>query len=1009
MWVQLVTLLLLLYTPERAELAEAGDVPKIPSACQAAEDEGDYDKALLCIEQAARRQRLTGASRNLLDLERIRLWRVGGLLRGATNASREFVDRVVERGDGSLWEVAGRVELALALHALDEQIEAIQQARRALSLARSLDREAAGRILLSAKLCAGLVLLAEDPEQALVLSQSAFASVDSQSQLQRAMALHQIGLAHAALGDAVQGEARMSEALVLLEAVLDAEHPMVAEVLLSISELVLSRGETGRSRLLATRALKVVDARLSDEHPLRAHLHSQLLRIYRDMRRLDDAITSGEIARELGAKIWGERSRFNLWVETNLSLILVRQGRQAEAKARLEAIHDQIDERYPALESEVVNLLGLLRMWDGDFEASERAFRRALEIRGRDLTLIDNIFNALWSQGRYAEAFPLLREVIGGHEKTLEMMWFPGRNDRKHQTVGKFAWPVFRAVSFHADRSTDAPMARESAEFAFLTIILRKGRILEDSVITTRARRETKEPRLRELHEQLIDVRAELAANAILGLQGDSEAKSRYLALADDTELIAAQLDDAVRSPGTHVGATSLSALQAALAEDAAHIEYFRYWNVDRMRQRPNERRYVAYVLRRDSFAWFDLGPAESIHKKIAALRKALSFRRADISTHAAAAYDLLLRPLEGALEGASALTIAPDYEIHQVPFASLYRRNAGYVVEHQSVHYLSTARDLMRPQRTKRHGADEVTVIANPAGARLPGAEDEARLVEGLFTNTQALRGLEASERAMRAVRRPAILHVATHGAFTTQWLQRDGATTRRRDMNDINEAAYQSMLRSTLVFSQSDVARGQGSGPVVDGFMTAYELEDLDLLGTELVVLSACESGLGRALDLEGQLGLRRALVTAGSQSQLVSLWRVSDAATPVLMENFYTRLADGLPRRDALAESQRELLRDPRTAHPYYWASFTLSGDWGPLPALTMREKAVKPVRGCSVEDPSEPSEGNLVIVILLASGGSRWRRGISRLWRRRVRAPITARKDASTDGSVEILRC
>ncbi len=773
----------------------------------------------------------------------------------------------------------------------------------------------------------------------------------------------------------------MSEALALLVGSGGEEHPRVAEVLLSLSGLVLSRGEVGRSRLLAAQALKIAEAHLADGHPIRVRIHFQLVAIYSDMRRYDDAENSAEIALRLGVPIWGEGSRFHMCVETQRSSNLGRQGRHAEARAMLEEIHGQINSRYPSLDGEVVNRLGLLRLWDGDFELAEQAFRLAIEIKGRP-EYVDNVFLALWAQGRYSAALPFLEAVIENHEERLAMMWFPGRDDRKHETVGKFSWPVYRAVSFHATRGADEPMARDGAELAFLTILLRKGRIIEDSAMTTRARRETREPGLRALHEELIDARAELSADAILSLQGDSGARRRYLALADDTERLAAQLDDALLPRGTRVKETSLAALQAALPDDAAHIEYFRYMHVDRLQQRSVERRYVAYVLRRNSFEWFDLGAEESVHKHIKALRKALSFRRADVKTHAAAVYDLLLRPMESSLEGAASLSIAPDYELHQVPFAALYRRNDGYVIERRSVHYLNTARDLMKQGRTSDRGSDDVTVLANPGSARLPGAEDEARLIEMLFANTLALHGAQATERAMRAVRRPAILHVATHGVLTTQWIQRAGGSKTSIDINEIEEIAYQSMLRSTLVFAQSS-APEQDARRVEDGFMTAYELEDVDLLGTELVVLSACESGLGRALNLEGQLGLRRALVIAGSRSQLVSLWRVSDAATPLLMAKFYRGIAAGLSRRNALAESQRELLRDSGTSHPYYWASFTLYGDWGPLPALSRRGAAISPVRGCRVAESATCSEGALLFLLALAAFGiSRSRRRVRR---------------------------
>ncbi len=136
-------------------------------------------------------------------------------------------------------------------------------------------------------------------------------------------------------------------------------------------------------------------------------------------------------------------------------------------------------------------------------------------------------------------------------------------------------------------------------------------------------------------------------------------------------------------------------------------------------------------------------------------------------------------------------------------------------------------------------------------------------------------------------------------------------------------------------------------------DGVLTALEVSGLDLWGTKLVVLSACETGLGYVKNGEGVYGLRRALVLAGSETQVMSLWKVSDSGTRDLMTAYYTRLKQGEGRAEALRQVQLTMLRGQRkpTAgrdkrgtvdagekvvatdyrHPYYWAAFIQSGDW------------------------------------------------------------------------------
>ena len=129
-----------------------------------------------------------------------------------------------------------------------------------------------------------------------------------------------------------------------------------------------------------------------------------------------------------------------------------------------------------------------------------------------------------------------------------------------------------------------------------------------------------------------------------------------------------------------------------------------------------------------------------------------------------------------------------------------------------------------------------------------------------------------------------------------------------------------------------------GANVGP--EGIVSARELASRDWWGTQLVVLSACGTGVGAVTSGEGVYGLRRALVLAGAQSQVVSLWNVHDSSAPELMREFYAELTRGTGRAEALRRAKLRMLQQPRFAHPYYWAAFIPAGDWTPLDKGTMR---------------------------------------------------------------------
>ena len=117
-------------------------------------------------------------------------------------------------------------------------------------------------------------------------------------------------------------------------------------------------------------------------------------------------------------------------------------------------------------------------------------------------------------------------------------------------------------------------------------------------------------------------------------------------------------------------------------------------------------------------------------------------------------------------------------------------------------------------------------------------------------------------------------------------------------------------------------------------DGILTALEASALNLRGTKLVTLSACDSGLGEVWNSEGVYGLRRAFVLAGSESLVMTLWAVSDASSRETMAAYYAGLRAGLGRGDALRQAKLEMLKRTDRRHPFYWASFIQSGEWASL---------------------------------------------------------------------------
>jgi CHAT domain-containing protein len=421
-----------------------------------------------------------------------------------------------------------------------------------------------------------------------------------------------------------------------------------------------------------------------------------------------------------------------------------------------------------------------------------------------------------------------------------------------------------------------------------------------------------------------------------------------------------------------------LEDVQAQIPTHAALVEMVAYTTFDPA-PAPNTsfwgaRRFAAFVLRRDgSPRWVPLGEAGPILERVGGLRQALQdpgLPPALVRRHARAVYDQLFAPIAPLLEGVEMLLLAPEGQLNLIPFGALVDASDRYLIERFTLTYLTSGRDLLRLAAPRSSRSTSLVVAApdydaslrmasanaqennEPVATRrssesaalrfqpLPGTLQEARAIEKAL-GVHALTGDRATEAALKGAHGPRVLHVATHGFFLPDQVlkPRSPAGIRTQPVGpDASASGFalppppgeNPLLRSGIALAGANRLESGAQ----DGILTALEMATLDLSGTKLVVLSACETGLGVVEVGEGVYGLRRALVIAGAEAQLMSLWKVDDAATRELMTAYYQRLVAGEGRAEALRQVQLEMLANPARRRPRYWASFIPIGAWSPL---------------------------------------------------------------------------
>lgn len=297
-----------------------------------------------------------------------------------------------------------------------------------------------------------------------------------------------------------------------------------------------------------------------------------------------------------------------------------------------------------------------------------------------------------------------------------------------------------------------------------------------------------------------------------------------------------------------------------------------------------------------------------------------------------------LLGPVADHLAG-KRLLIVPDGPLHGVPFAALPARPEGppLLADHEIVLAPSaSALAFLRREQARRPAADgALALIADPVfGAddpRLQGVVASAPPADFRGGREPRLPRLPHSRREAEAILRllsPSAKQVAALDFAADRGAVLDGLLSGYRIIHFATHASLdpEQPELSGLVLSMVDA-----SGLPRDGLLRAYEIRGLDL-SADLVVLSACSTGVGRELRGEGPLGLSRAFLSAGASRVVVSLWDVEDKSTAELMSRFYeSHLAAGLSPAQALRQAQLSIWRDPRWAAPYYWSGFVLEGDW------------------------------------------------------------------------------
>jgi CHAT domain-containing protein/tetratricopeptide (TPR) repeat protein len=808
-----------------------------------------------------------------------------------------------------------------------------------------------------------------------------------------AQALNAMAFLHQLKGEYARAEPLLERTLAIVEKRRGVDHPDTATVLNNVAAVYSFKGDYKRAEPLYRRALEIYQKKLKPEDLLIARSMNNLASLYLAMGDYTQAESLYQRALEMREKARGPEHVEVAQALNNLAAVYQEKGEIERAEPQYQralAIYQKAGASEHPEVARASNNLAMVMLLKGDYAGAEPMYQRALQIREKILgpqhplvakTL--DTFAVLYDlKGDIPQAIELRNRGLEIRERALGPILLTGSEEQKRAYLTQAALSDENniTISLHARSAPDDPRA---AGMALNLILQRKGRVLDAMTDSIGTLRRHLDPQSREPLEQLSAVNSRLAT-LTLGEQGGAggpQYRAEVTRLEAERQRWEAAISSRSAEFGLQLRPVALDQVQKLIPQDAALVEIAIYQPFDQKAKKVNERfgpaRYIAYVLKPVGPPSFvELGAAAAIDRAVADLRKALrNPKRTGVKRLARKVDEQVMRPVRALLGGTRQVLLSPDGVLNLVPFAALVDERRQYLVNRYSFHYLTSGRDLLRLQ-AKQESKSEDLVLADPAYGEkdadektlavnrdivkktqaaktdapqlsqsvsmdqvffrpLPGTAGEAEALKRLLPRARVLTKEQATETVLKQADRPHILHIATHGYFL-QDLKLTTANTamgeapRLLTMAPSGEKIENPLLRSGLALAGANPRR---SGEE-DGILTALEAAGLDLWGTKLVALSACDTGVGEVRNGEGVYGLRRALVLAGSETQVMSLWPVSDTATRDLMVDYYRRLQRGEGRGEALRQVQLQMLRNPKRQHPYYWASFIQSGEWANL---------------------------------------------------------------------------
>ncbi len=695
---------------------------------------------------------------------------------------------------------------------------------------------------------------------------------------------------------------------------------------------------------------------------------------YEDADRiLKDAIATTE-------RLKDSKTNNSLKFLSNQALLLQQMGKYAEAEAIYLGMEKRLGKTNPDLAS-MLNSQAALYMAMGKEEKVEDLLKRSASIYkskfGEDnpsyAETINDLGNFYRYKGRYGEAEPLLDKALSIREKTLGinhpnyvqsqediavLYWKKKELDKAYMTYRKVMdksidfinhyfppmsesektkyWDVMsprfqRFYNFAIEASASNPHVLQDLydyQMATKALLLSSTNKIKKNILASGNQSLIKD------YRAWLDQKETLARLYAYSKDDLKEQKINLDSIERSTNAMEKKLSETSKEflAGYSTQKVSYKQIKDLLGVNEAVVEIIRITQFDQ--KFTPEAKYAALILTKEAelptLAILDNGlQLDTRYAKF--YRNAIQQRISDDYS-----YDQYWARIEPLVGSKKVIYLSPDGVYNQINLNTLKKGTGEYAISKYDFITLGNSKDLfLLKSRKKGTAAKKATLIGFPdygskEVAALPGTKIEIDGINKMlktagYTPAQFTQKT-ATEANLKSVKGNTLLHIATHGYFLQDVEQSGSGFGVHMD-----NAADNPLLRSGLLLAGAGKTVTGKAEPNLqsndNGILTAYEAMNLNLEGTELIVLSACETGLGEVKAGEGVYGLQRAFQVAGADALIMSLWKVDDAATQQLMTNFYSNWLKLGNKQKAFKQAQLQLMT--KFKDPYYWGAFIMMG--------------------------------------------------------------------------------